>query len=235
MDEYADVLTLEGRRHPTSPADREEAAPTPALPSPPSGPPAAQSRNSPVLSTDVLNTDETVEVSPAPVRPRIRTRLAGRAPAPPSPGTALHAVSAATAVLLALVAIGSLIHEPVLIPPLAASAAIIHSVPGLPLAQPRSVIAGHLLCTAVGYAVAASLGTTPWAAALAAGIGLAVMTVARTPHSPACATSVVIVLHTPQPASFVPLLVGSTVLLVLAGWALSYARPGAARYPAYWW
>ncbi|MGW2232190.1 hypothetical protein [Streptomyces formicae] len=60
------------------------------------------------MSTDALNTDETVEVSPAPVRPRIRTRLAGRAPAPPSPGTALHAVSAATAVLLVLVAIGSL-------------------------------------------------------------------------------------------------------------------------------
>ncbi|MFJ2766242.1 HPP family protein [Streptomyces sp. NPDC087300] len=97
------------------------------------------------------------------------------------------------------------------------------SVPGLPLAQPRSVIAGHLLCVGVGYAVAAALGSAPWAAALAAGVGLAVMTVARTPHSPACATSVVIVLHSPHPASFVPLLVGSTVLLVLAGWAFSYA------------
>ncbi|MEU1120913.1 MULTISPECIES: HPP family protein [unclassified Streptomyces] len=168
-------------------------------------------------------------------RTRIRTRLAGRAPAPPSPGAVAHNISAATAVLLALVAIGSFIHEPVLIPPLAASAAIIHGAPRLPLAQPRSVIVGHLLCAAVGYAVLAVSGSTSWAAAMAAGISLAVMTVARTPHSPACATAVVIVLNTPHPATFVPLLVGSSALLVLAGWAASCARPGAPRYPVYWW
>ncbi|WP_306338372.1 HPP family protein [Streptomyces sp. KL118A] len=198
------------------------------------------------MSTDEIIDTQPVAVSPAaPVsadRPSPRTRsrllsrlLAGRAPAPPSPGAALHNVSAATAVLLALVAIGSLIHEPVLIPPLAASAAIIHGAPGLPLAQPRSVIAGHLLCAAVGYAVLAASGSSPWAAALAAGISLAVMTVARTPHSPACATAVVIVLNTPRPATFVPLLVGSAGLLVLAGWAASYARAGTPRYPVYWW
>ncbi|MEU5773324.1 HPP family protein [Streptomyces venezuelae] len=168
-------------------------------------------------------------------RSRFRARLAGRAPAPPSPGAALHNISAATAVLLVLVAIGSVIHEPVLIPPLAASAAIIHGAPGLPLAQPRSVIVGHLLCAAVGYVVVAASGSSPWAAALAAGISFAVMTVARTPHSPACATAVVIVLNTPRPATFVPLLVGSAGLLVLAGWAASYARPRTPRYPAYWW
>ncbi|MEV7192538.1 HPP family protein [Streptomyces sp. NPDC093510] len=178
---------------------------------------------------------ESLAPVPSPRRSRIRTRLAGRAPAPPSPGAALHNVSVATAVLLALVAIGSLIHEPVLIPPLAASAAIIHGAPRLPLAQPRSVIAGHLLCAAVGYAVVAASGSSPWAAALAAGISLAVMTVARTPHSPACATAVVIVLNTPRPATFVPLLAGSAALLVLVGWAASYARPSAPRYPAYWW
>ncbi|MEU6996011.1 HPP family protein [Streptomyces sp. NPDC046465] len=90
--------------------------------------------------------------------------------------------------------------------------------PGLPSALPRR-----------------GVRPTPWAAALAAGISLAVMTVARTPHSPACATAVVIVLNSPRPTTFVPLLLGSTALLVLAGWAASCARPGAPRYPAYWW
>ncbi|OKK16313.1 HPP family protein+B94 [Streptomyces sp. CB00455] len=166
---------------------------------------------------------------------RVLPRLAGRAPAPPAPGAALHSVSGATAVMLALVAIGAVVHEPVLIPPLAASAAIVHSVPALPLAQPRSVIAGHLMCSAVGYGALAALGSAPWVAAVAAGIGLALMTVARTPHSPACATAVVIVLSAPDPRTFLPLLAGSTLLLVLAGCALSRARTGSLRYPVYWW
>ncbi|MEU9304704.1 HPP family protein [Streptomyces sp. NPDC048269] len=186
-----------------------------------------------------MRTDSTATLPPppAPDQPatRVLPRLKGRAPAPPAPGAALHSVSAATAVMLALVAIGAVIHEPVLIPPLAASAAIVHSVPGLPLAQPRSVIAGHLICAAVGYGALAALGSAPWAAAVAAGLGLALMTVARTPHSPACATAVVIVLNTPDPRTFVPLLAGSAVLLVLAGCALSRARSGSPRYPVYWW
>ncbi|MFD3546728.1 HPP family protein [Streptomyces sp. NPDC058655] len=170
-------------------------------------------------------------------RPPSRTRpgIAGRAPASMTPGAALHNAGGATAVMLALVAIGALVHEPVLIPPLAASAAIVHGVPGLPLAQPRSVLVGHLICTAVGYAALAALGSAPWVAAVAAGIGLALMTVARSPHSPACATTVVIVVSSPHPATFVPLLAGSALLLVLVACALSRARSGSARYPVYWW
>lgn len=56
-------------------------------------------------------------------------RFAGRAPARPTPLAAFHSVSAVTAVLLALVAIGAALHEPVLIPPLAASAALVHAAP----------------------------------------------------------------------------------------------------------
>ncbi|MBD0712910.1 HPP family protein, partial [Streptomyces sp. CBMA370] len=159
----------------------------------------------------------------------------GRAPARPAPGAAFHSVSAATAALFALVALGAAIHEPVLIPPLAASAALVHCAPALPLAQPRSVILGHLLGAATGYAVAALVLGGAWGAALAAGVTLALTTLARTPHSPACSTAVVIVLQNPAPGRFVPLLFGSTILLVLAAWAASRVRRGAPRYPAYWW
>lgn len=106
-----------------------------------------------------------------------------RAPARPTTAAALHSVSAVTAVLLGLVAIGAMIHEPVLIPPLAASAALVHSAPTLPLAQPRGVIVGHLVGAAVGYAVLAAAGGSAWAAAVAAGVTLALNMVARTPHS----------------------------------------------------
>ncbi|WP_318212238.1 MULTISPECIES: HPP family protein [unclassified Streptomyces] len=192
-----------------------------------------------------MNTDTAPRPEPAPAvtvsaaaprsrRPRL-ARMAGRAPARPTPAAAAHNVSAATAALLALVAIGAALHEPVLIPPLAASAALVHCAPALPLAQPRSVVVGHLLGAAAGYAVAVVAHGSAWAAALAAGVTLALTTLARTPHSPACATAVVIVLQGPAPGRFVPLLFGSTVLLVLTAYAASRVRRAAPRYPAYWW
>ncbi|MFJ5548090.1 HPP family protein [Streptomyces sp. NPDC093225] len=172
---------------------------------------------------------------PSDTAPSRRRPPAGRAPARPSPAAAFHSISAATAVLLGLVAIGAAIHEPVLIPPLAASAALVHSAPTLPLAQPRSVIAGHLLGSATGFAVLAGAGSSAWSAAVAAGLALALNLVARTPHSPAVATAVVIVLQRPDPARFVPLLFASTVLLVLTGYAASRVRRASPRYPTYWW
>ncbi|MEV7420641.1 HPP family protein [Streptomyces sp. NPDC089919] len=158
-----------------------------------------------------------------------------QAPARPGPLAVFHSISAVTAVLLGLVALGAMIHEPVLIPPLAASAALVHSAPTLPLAQPRSVIVGHLLASGTGFAVLAAAGSSGWAAAVAAGLALALNLLARTPHSPAVATAVVIVLQHPSPARFVPLLFASTVLLVLTGYAASRVRRGSPRYPAYWW
>lgn len=176
--------------------------------------------------------------TPSPLRAPARPTPAAAtpsAPARPTPAAAAHSISAATVVLLALVGIGAVIHEPVLIPSLAASAALVHSAPTLPLAQPRSVIVGHLMGAVVGYAVLAAAGSTPWAAAVAAGLTLAANTAARTPHSPGCASAVIVVLQTPAPGRFVPLLLGATVLLVLTGYAASRMRPKAPRYPAYWW
>ncbi|WP_030721781.1 HPP family protein [Streptomyces sp. NRRL F-2580] len=182
------------------------------------------------MSTDTILRPEP---APAPASPP-SAKGAGRAPRP-TPAAALHSICAATAVLLGLVAIGAMIHEPVLIPPLAASAALVHSAPALPLAQPRSVVIGHLVGCAVGYCVLAVAGSSAWAAAVAAGITLALNMTARTPHSPAVATAVIILLQTPDPRRFVPLLFGSAVLLVLTGYAASRVRRDAPRYPAYWW
>ncbi|MFD3475221.1 HPP family protein [Streptomyces sp. NPDC058695] len=183
-----------------------------------------------------MSTDSVLRQQPTPTPDSPRTpRRVGRAPARPTAAAALHSISAVTAVLLGLVAIGAMIHEPVLIPPLAASAALVHSAPTLPLAQPRSIVLGHLLGAGAGYAVLALTNSSPWTAALAGGITLAATMLARTPHSAACATAVIVVLQTPAPGRFVPLLFGSTVLLVLTGFAASRVRRGAPKYPAYWW
>ncbi|MFD3874535.1 HPP family protein [Streptomyces sp. NPDC058623] len=169
-----------------------------------------------------------------PTRPRFRL-VPAKAPARPGAAAAFHSVSAATTVLPVLVGIGAMIHEPVLIPPLAAGAALVHSAPTLPPAQPRGVVIGHMVGAAVGYAALAAAGSSAWTAAVAAGLTLALLTLARTPHSPAVVTAVVTVLRTPAPARFVPLLLGSTLLLVLTGYAGSRIRRKAPRYPAHWW
>ncbi|MEV6330103.1 HPP family protein [Streptomyces sp. NPDC051909] len=162
-------------------------------------------------------------------------RIVVRAPARPAPAAAFHSIGAVTLVLLGLVAIGGVIHEPVLIPPLAASAALVHGAPTLPLSQPRSVVVSHLLAAGAGYAILALAGATAWAAAIAVGVTLALTLLARTPHAPACATAVVVVLQSPAPARLVPLLCGASIVLVLMEFAVSRLRRGAPRYPAYWW
>ncbi|MFF8373272.1 HPP family protein [Streptomyces lydicus] len=187
------------------------------------------------MSTDFALRPQPAPAPDAPRPPKRSGRPSARPPARPTAGAALHSIIAATAVLLGLVAIGTVIHEPVLIPPLAASAALVHSAPSQPLAQPRSLVVGHLLGAAVGYGVLALAHSSPWAAAVAGGITLAATMAARTPHSPACATAVVVVLQTPAPGRFVPLLLGATVLLALTGFAASLVRRGTPRYPVYWW
>ncbi|GAA0663370.1 HPP family protein [Kitasatospora atroaurantiaca] len=154
-------------------------------------------------------------------------------PRPPSL-TTVRSTAFAVAALLLLVAVGTVLDEPLLIPPLAASAALVHGAPGLPLAQPRSVIGGQLLSALTGFAVLTAVGSSPWAAALAGGLALGAMTAARTPHSPAAATAVIVVLQSPAAARFLPLLALATALLVAVGILAGRAGRTAVRYPQYW-
>ncbi len=88
---------------------------------------------------------------------------------------------------------------------------------------------------AVGHGVLAVAGSSARGAAVAAGVTPALVMAARTPHSPARATAVVVVLQTPAAARLVPLLFGSTVLIVLTGYAASRVRRTAPGYPAHRW
>ncbi|MGW4699423.1 HPP family protein [Streptomyces sp. NPDC004285] len=156
-------------------------------------------------------------------------------PAPPPrprPGTVLASTAAAVAALLLLVALGTLLHQPLLIPPLAASMALVAGAPALPLSQPRSVVGGQLLSALTGFAVLAAAGPGPWGAAVAGGLALGVMMLARTPHSPAAATAVIVALQEPPFWSFLGLLALASLLLVAVG--LGAARAAGRTYPAYW-
>ncbi|MCF3182858.1 HPP family protein [Streptomyces polychromogenes] len=156
--------------------------------------------------------------------------------APPRPGWGVVATATAASVtgLVALVAAGKALDQVLLIPPLAASAALVYGAPGLPLSQPRSVIGGQFLSAVTGFVVLWAAGGSAWAAAVAGGLALGVMQLARTPHSPAAATAVIVVATKPDAALFLPLLVLATVVLVLIGNIAGRTRAGS-RYPAYWW
>ncbi|MFJ3765192.1 HPP family protein [Streptomyces sp. NPDC090082] len=162
--------------------------------------------------------------SAAPTRPGPPPR--------PRPGTVLVSTAAAVAALLLLVALGAVLHQPLLIPPLAASMALVAGAPALPLSQPRSVLGGQLLSALTGFAVLAAAGPGPWGAAVAGGLALGVMTLARAPHSPAAATAVIVALQAPPFWSFLGLLALASLLLVAVG--LGAARAAGRTYPSYW-
>ncbi|GAB3108404.1 hypothetical protein GCM10027160_06310 [Streptomyces calidiresistens] len=183
-------------------------------------------------------------MSPAPTpgtgtdpRPagRLATALSGRAPARPPLTVIAVATVAGTASLLLLVLLGRALDAVVLIPPLAASAALVFAAPALPLAQPRNVIGGQLVSAVVGLLVTGATGSSSmWAAATAGGLAIGAMALARTPHSPAAATAVLVVLTQPPVVSFLSLLLLATLVLVGVG-VLTGRRAGGTRYPAYWW
>ncbi len=174
-----------------------------------------------------------VDTSSRADRPLLRI-LTSKAPPRPAWKGLIPATLCAVAALLALVGLGALAHQVLLVPPLAASAALIFGAPALPLSQPRSVIGGQLLSAGTGFVVLAVGGGSMAAAAVAGGLALGVMVVARTPHSPAAATAVIVVLTEPAVLTFLSLLALAAVVLVVIGMAAGLNR-AAPSYPSYWW
>ena len=159
----------------------------------------------------------------------LRTKAPAR---PPLLSVGLATATSVTA-LVALAAIGLWLRQPLLIPPLAASMALIAAASALPLAQPRNVIAGQLVSALVGFAALAAGGPGIWTAAAAGGLALGAMLLLRVAHSPAAATAVIVGATAPPAARFLELLAAATVILVAFG--VLGARIEGKKYPVYWW
>ncbi|MCQ4212599.1 HPP family protein [Streptomyces longispororuber] len=152
----------------------------------------------------------------------------------PHPLHALRATVFAIGALSLLVAVGVLLHQPLLIPPLAASAALVHGAPGLPISQPRNLVGGQLLSAAIGFGTLAATGSNGWGAAVAAGLSLGAMMLTHLSHSPAAATAAIVVLQAPHPLPFLPLLALATTLLVAMGLLPGRIGGHPVRYPLSW-
>ncbi|MDE9587997.1 HPP family protein [Xenorhabdus bovienii] len=105
---------------------------------------------------------------------------------------------------------------PWLMAPFGATCAILFAAPTSPLAQPRNVIGGHLLTTAVGLVALYTLGNSMIVMSLAVGIAIMLMQLFRVVHPPAGANPLVVLLAGQEAVGFdfllTPVLTGSLAL-----------------------
>lgn len=98
--------------------------------------------------------------------------------------------------------------------------------------QPRSIIGGHVISTAVGLLALALLGRQWWALALAVAAATALMMAARCLHPPAGSNPIIVFLALPGwDFLLFPTLSGALVLVAVG---VLYHRACALAYPLYW-
>lgn len=125
---------------------------------------------------------------------------------------------------------------PLLMASFGASCVLLFAAHNAPLAQPRNVIGGHLLTSLIGLIAVNYLGDSLWACSLATGVGIAGMQLLRVVHPPAGGNPIMIILAGMHSWMFLitPVLIGSTVLIVVAWWLHRLRRhPGC--WPVYWY
>lgn len=151
-------------------------------------------------------------------------------------------VRSAAGALIGIMATGFLSHAavgdgsalPVLIAPMGASAVLLFAAPASPLAQPWSILGGNLVAALVGVTAARFVPDPYVAAALAAGVAIALMSALKCLHPPSGAVALTAVLGGPAihglGYGFVvwPVLANSALLL---GSALLFNNLTGRAYP----
>ncbi|WP_085904013.1 HPP family protein [Kiloniella majae] len=158
-------------------------------------------------------------------------------------GTAVPAVPSASHIwwswLGALVAIGAIAWlsdqagAPFFMAPFGASCVLVFGVPNSPLAQPRSLVLGHLIAALVGLLALETLGVNWFALGVAVATAIALMQLTRTLHAPAGATPLVIMLEGADwTFIFTPVFSGALVILCVGLITNNLSRNRS--YPEYW-
>lgn len=122
---------------------------------------------------------------------------------------------------------------PWLIAPFGASCVLVFGLPDSPLAQPRSVIGGHLVTSLVGLLVLYFLGVTWWSEALAVGLALVAMQLTRTVHAPAGANPLLVMAAQPGFSFLLAPVLSGGLVIVAVGCLINNAR-ARRSYPRYW-
>ncbi|ASP39245.1 HPP family protein [Bacterioplanes sanyensis] len=122
-----------------------------------------------------------------------------------------------------------------LMAPFGATMVILYALPSSPLAQPRNIIGGHVLTTAIGLLLlwlCLHWGSAPDSAGwlgVAVGLGVAAMMALRCVHPPAGANPLLVLMLQPEPWFIVtPVLCGALLIVVLG---MAYHRALGQTYP----
>jgi CBS-domain-containing membrane protein len=163
-------------------------------------------------------------------------KMRGGHPSPPRPKLSYIFVSwiATVVAISALWAISYFSDSAMIIAPFGATCVLIFAVPDGPLSQPRNVIGGHLLATAISLIFLHLFGDQWWVITLAVATSIAAMQATKTLHPPAGADPLVVILSNAT-WSFIaiPVFIGSVVLIVCAVITNNLSRD--RHYPKYWW
>ena len=121
-------------------------------------------------------------------------------------------------------------NVPLFMVPFATSIVLVMATPLSLFARPQNIIGGHLLSAAAGFAVLWLFGSSPWLAAPAVGLAIALMQLTNTLHPPAGLNPFIIVTLAPGwNFFFVPIMAGAILLVALAWVFHKVTQPGV--YP----
>ena len=114
-----------------------------------------------------------------------------------------------------------------------ASCVLVFGFPDLPFSQPRHILLGHVLSSAIGLAALTLFGPGPLPMALATATAVAAMMALRCVHPPAGSNPVIVFLTQPGWGFLLwPTALGALLLLAVA---LVFNNLGRTRrYPQYW-
>lgn len=136
--------------------------------------------------------------------------------------------------ITALSSLGSAVQSSVwLMAPFGATMVILFGLPESPLAQPRNIIVGHLLTTAIGLSIAALAGVSPWSMGVAVGLAVSLMLLTNTTHPPAGANPLVVMLAG-EHWDFLIMPVSAGAVLIVAFGVLYHRLISKQQYPKRW-
>jgi CBS-domain-containing membrane protein len=123
--------------------------------------------------------------------------------------------------------------------PLVNSLALVEMLPDSESARPRAIAIGYFTSAMAGTATALVLGSSPVAAAMAAGASVFLMVIFRAIHPPAAATALLLTLHPVSVTDgLVPIIAGALLVSAVTAsrqrvrrWMHRCVNDGAARGP----
>lgn len=152
---------------------------------------------------------------------------------PEQPKTAILAGFGAAGCITVLSFLSSYSDALWLMAPFGATMVILFGLPASPLAQPRSIIAGHVITAAVGLVIAHIFGVHEWTLGLAVGLSVMVMILTSTVHPPAGANPLLIMLAGDNWSFLITPVAFGALVIVCFGYLYHLCITGQ-QYPKKW-